>query len=330
MVLAKTNDSTLVMIASNQIAIICPTKDRPEKVWRLLESVANSSILPGQIIIADGGHNLKPVVAKFGSRLNVKCLYCPEPGQILQRNYARSKLAPKIRLVVHLDDDIVLSPTALQNGLIYWNELASDAKNQLAGMALNVTNHPPKRNNFFRTLMFMRTEPRGRVWLSGFASPHVPVTENGFSDWLVGGAAFWCRSVLDKHPHPLSFRTRWAFCEDVLFSYPLSKTYRLAVCATAHVEHRDSYVNHPFEKRVFYARTQVLIRHYLISLNPDLSMLAFLWMTLCQSLGYLGKGLVGEMGSFGSLWGTLGGVAAVLRARLTGVSAEILVRRLAE
>lgn len=323
------NKGLATKVLSSEVAIICPSMDRPEKVRRLLDSVAASSILPGQVVIADGGDKLESAVNAYCDILPILYLHCPEPGQILQRNYARSKLAPQIKVVVHLDDDIVLSPTALQNGLMHWNELASETDKQVAGMALNVTNHPLKRNSFFRTLMFMQTEPRGKVWPSGFASPHVPASKDEFSEWLVGGAAFWSRSVLDQHPHPLSFQTRWAFCEDVLFSYPLSKTYRLAVCATAHVQHNDSYVNHPFAKRVFYARTQVFMRHYLISLNSDLSMSAFLWMTLCQMFGYLAKGLLGDVGSLGSFWGTIGGVAAVLWARLTGVTAETLVRGLA-
>lgn len=317
-----------VTLNAKNLAIICPTKDRPKKVRRLLASIAASTIQPGQVMIADGGHNLKPVVADFATSLNIECHYCPEPGQIMQRNYAHKYLQPDIRLVLHLDDDITLAPDALAKALAHWNRLLASPGKPLAGMALNIVGHPAKRNNPFRSLALMKVEPKGKVWASGFASPHVPVSEDGFSDWLVGGATIWSRDILETHKHPLSFRTRWAFCEDVLFSYPLANTHRMAVCAAAHVQHNDSYNAHSVTKRMFYAKTQVFMRYYLISLNAELSFIAFSWMIFCQMLGYLAKGLLGNRGHLGLFLGTLQGALMVWRSRIMGVSAEALVRGL--
>ena len=96
-------------INAAQIAIICATKDRPDKIRNLLESVASLDSQPGQILIADGGHNLEPLVKEFAGRINISCLYCPDPGQILQRNYAHAMLHGDVRLVLHLDH--VIRPT---------------------------------------------------------------------------------------------------------------------------------------------------------------------------------------------------------------------------
>ena len=52
-------------INAAQIAIISATKDRPDKIRNLLESVARLESQPGQILIADGGHNLEPLVKEF-------------------------------------------------------------------------------------------------------------------------------------------------------------------------------------------------------------------------------------------------------------------------
>ena len=53
---------TLTAITPEQIAIICPTKDQPKKVIRLLGCIARSEVKPAQVLIADGGHNLEFIV----------------------------------------------------------------------------------------------------------------------------------------------------------------------------------------------------------------------------------------------------------------------------
>ena len=75
-------------ITVQNVAIICPTKNQPDKVLRLLKSIVQLDEMPHQVIIADGGHNLEPILTAFNEQLNLTCLYCPEAGQILQRNHA--------------------------------------------------------------------------------------------------------------------------------------------------------------------------------------------------------------------------------------------------
>ena len=52
----------MTQVTAKNVAIICPTKNQPTKVLRLLESIVHLDEMPQQIIIADGGHNLKPCV----------------------------------------------------------------------------------------------------------------------------------------------------------------------------------------------------------------------------------------------------------------------------
>ncbi len=320
-------------IKATQIAIICATKDRPEKIRNLLDSVAGLESQPGQILIADGGHNLNSLVKEFNKRINVTCLYCPEPGQILQRNYAHLMLRGDIRLVLHLDDDITLEPASLSKALSHWNRLTSGAGKPLAGMALNVINLPKKKDNFLRRLAIIRVEPMGRVWSSGFTSPHGPVCEGigeiVESSWLVGGAVLWSREVLAK-PHPLSFPTRWAVCEDVIFSYPLSHDNRLVVCGDAVVQHHDSYINHNFAKSVFYGKSQVVMRYVLVASNDDLSKLAFFWSSGLHILGYMACAIPGNKNALGTGLGMLSGLFQVFFAQFTYKSHIELARDLAK
>jgi len=320
-------------ITSRQVAVICATKDRPEKVASLLKSVAGLTVKPGQVLIADGGHNLRSLVTKFQPRLPVECLYCPEPGQVLQRMYGHRHLRDEIRLVLHLDDDITLVPDSLELALENWNNLANQHGKPLAGMAFNVANLPDKKDNIIRKFALMRVEPKGRVWPSGYISPHVPVVEgmgrNFETEWLVGGAALWDRAVLAT-PHPMSFPTRWAFCEDVIFSYPFSKTHRLVACANAVAMHNDTYTNHKFSKSVFYGKSQVILRHFLVAANPSLSKMAFFWATSLHIFGYMAVALTGNINALGTGLGMIKGLRTILSGRLLKKSYIDLARELGE
>ena len=299
-------------IGTKQVAVICATKDRPDKVRALLESLAKLSSLPGQILIADGGQNLKSMVSKYSARLPISCLYCPDPGQVLQRNYAHSRLDKNIRLVLHVDDDITLEPNSLDLALEHWNQNSLDDGKPLVGMGLNVINLPQKKDNLLRKIALMRVEPKGEVWKSGYTSPSLPILSERKgvveTKWLVGGAAIWSREILTVH-HPLSIPTRWAVCEDVIFSYPLSKVNRLVVCREAIEFHGDNYSHHGVKKRFFYVFSEVLMRYFFVKSNDELSLLAFFWASSFHFFGFVFRGCSGELRSFGSAFGMAFGFA---------------------
>ena len=158
-------------ITGRNVAIICPTKNQPEKVLRLLESIAQLNEKPHQVIIADGGHNLKPITTAFTADLNLICLYCPEAGQILQRNHAHKHLDKNIQLVLHLDDDVTLDHESLGKMIIFWNEEAQKSASPLAGVSFNIKDAPQLHSSAARNLFFLRTKPAGHVSIAGYAAP---------------------------------------------------------------------------------------------------------------------------------------------------------------
>ena len=117
----------MTQVTAKNVAIICPTKNQPTKVLRLLESIVHLDEMPQQIIIADGGRNLKPFLTAFYSNSILSRLYCPEIGQIMQRNHAHAYLDKSIKLVLHLDDDTTLEPDSISEMISFWNE---ESKNQ--------------------------------------------------------------------------------------------------------------------------------------------------------------------------------------------------------
>ena len=257
-------------ITAQNVAIICPTKNQPDKVLRLLESIVQLDEKPHQLIIADGGHNLEPILTAFIEQLNLTCLYCPEAGQILQRNYAHKYLDKNIQLVLHLDDDITLDHDSLRKMIMFWNEESQKSALPLAGVSFNIKDLPELQPSALRKLFFLQTKPAGHVSIAGYAAPFTPTETNMQTSWLLGGATAWSRDIIEKHQHPINFPTRWAVCEDLIYSYPLGRKYRLMVAADANAYHNETYGKMSFRQGIFYGMSGTIMRYHFVRQNPDL------------------------------------------------------------
>ena len=320
------------IIKPSQVAVICPTKDQPDKVKRLLTCLAQSSKKPGQVLIADGGHNLKSVIKDFEISLNLMCLYCPEPGQILQRNYAHKKLASKIKLVIHIDDDMTFGKDALGLMLDYWNQtITNDQGNAikpLGGAAFNVVDLPNLRQNIFRKIFFLSPEPHGHVSVGGYASPFCPANTTHDVEWLIGGATVWRRDIIETYRHPLSFQTRWAVCEDLIFSYPLRHEFRLMVVHNAIMQHNETYARMSFRQGMFYGISGVIMRYHFNRLHKNLNMFAFIWMTLGVMSGHFIYGIMGSPKHLGMFVGNTNGLIRAIVNWITFSESANLARNL--
>ena len=267
--------------------------------------------MPQQIIIADGGHNLKPLLTTFAAQLNLICLYCPEIGQIMQRNHAHTYLDKSIKLVLHLDDDTTLEPDAISEMISFWNEESKKSAPPLAGISFNVQDLPKVKPSALRKLFFLNSEPAGHVSKAGYAAPFAPTENNLRTSWLLGATA-WSREVLKKHPHPINFPTRWAVCEDLIYSYQLKNKYRLMVAARARSYHNETYDKMSFQQGIFYGVSGTIMRYHFVRLNPELRVLPFLWMTLGVIIGNLGRGIFGSPRHIGLSFGGMEGFYRVL------------------
>ena len=73
------------MFSINDISIIIPTKDRPEKIKRLLSNLSSFNSNVNQVIVISSGSDISKITDLFINKLNlihIKSL----PGQIKQRN----------------------------------------------------------------------------------------------------------------------------------------------------------------------------------------------------------------------------------------------------
>ena len=316
-------------VTLDEVAIICPTKNQPQKILRLLESLKSCGIKLTQIIIADGGNNLIPLIKKYENFFsNLECVYCPSDGQVLQRNFAYGFLKNNIRLVIHLDDDITLNRSSIKMMLKFWNRKENFVGKSLIGASFNIIDMAKQKDSFFRKLFFIGIKSQGKVNIAGYATPFCPASQTQNVNWLLGGATAWSRDILDNYQHPIDFKTRWAVCEDLMFSYPLSKTHKLAVVHDAIVYHNETYNDMSFKKNVFYGLSSILMRHHFVCLNKDLSLMAFAWMSIGILGGNLMRGFLGSSRCLGLFTGGTWGLILILFGKISGKNSKYLARSL--
>jgi hypothetical protein len=163
----------------------------------------------------------------------------------------------------------------------------------------------------------MSSPQQGRVLRSGYNVAISPVNENIRTQWLCGGATVWRSTIVNKYHHQ-EISSRWAICEDAIFSYPIGKKYPLYVCAEAKVRHEHVFDHKAKMKYRYYGRTVTLWRLYFVESNPELSKLSCFWMVSWQILIRCLKGLFlmrpqEIQYAFGQIEGSIIGLTAIIR-----------------
>lgn len=216
----------------HKLAIVVPTKDRPDELSRMLASVSAQTRRPDQIVVVDGSKpDIRAVVEAFPElRIDYVQVYPPSLSQ--QRNAGMREVRSEMTLAGYLDDDLVLEPDAVENMLHFWEH----APPQFGGAAFAITNAPRPSWLAAKHLFGIDGPVPGRMLRSGFPATIVCAGHDIETDWLYGGATIWRREVIDRFPYDEWFLGT-GFMEDVDFSYSVRASYRLAVVARARVAH---------------------------------------------------------------------------------------------
>jgi len=294
---------------------LVPTKDRPEKIFNLLDSITKQTILCGRIIIVDGGSSVEKIVMDFSDRLPVEYYTCSPPGQIRQRNIGISLLDGSTPLVGSIDDDIVMEQHALEAMIDFWNRCESET----AGVSFNIINLIPMRYTWLNGVMGLGGPVQGQVLRSGCNTPIFSVANDLRTQWLCGGATVWKQEILKKFINVERY-AHWAIAEDLIFSYPIGKHYPLYVCAAAKVRHEHVFDHNIKMKYKYYGRTETLWRFYFVESNKELSRTVYLWSQFTTIIARLIMGISlfqirHIQFAIGQIEGVILGVTALFRRR---------------
>jgi glycosyltransferase involved in cell wall biosynthesis len=306
------------MLLSKDVAIVVPTRNRPENITKLLTSLVRQVEKPGIIILVANGDQLDSVIEQGWADLNILYLHTDVVGQVNQRNLGLERAA-NYSLVACLDDDIELLPGSLSALLNFWN--THPEQDKIAAVGFNIQNLPSSRDSWLKRKLLGIPETPGLVLPCGVTTLIANVEDNVETQWVNGGTTVWRREVLTQSQNTYQLSGK-AYAEDVFFSYPLSKQYAFYIAAEARVLHHDLYLPTPqsLVSRFWSAyREEIRItqaRLYLVRSHATLSeakLLSFWMRNACLKLaaglvGFSPKLLGAAMGSFQSLVATLLGI----------------------
>lgn len=268
------------------LAAIIPTKDRPEDLYNLLNSISRQGVWPGQIIIVDSGDKtLKNVISDFNF-FDIHYLKHKPPSLPEQRNIGLGLLRDEIRIVSFFDDDISLCQNAIDTVMKFWQGSCADT----AAVACNNISHPRDRVSFIERFFLIGSDRVGIVLPSGFQSKLCSLDRDYQVKWLIGGATFWRRDIFSSYKFDEWF-CGYAHCEDIDFSYGVSKAYKLFVLRDARVIHLTKPIRSNYEYHM--GVMQVANRVYFVKKHPELSLALCYWACLGLFLKNMFLGIIG-------------------------------------
>lgn len=224
----------------HRISLIVATKDRPDDLRRLLESLRCQTVCPAEIVVVDASREpVETVIAEF-PELTTRYLRHWPPSASAQRNAGIRACSLSATLIGFADDDTTFEPNAFENMLNFWQS----AESNVLGAAFNIRNYPRRGNEFLKhsalsEWLGLYSATPGSVSLSGWQTVIGELAETQFVDWLPSGAAIFRREVFVRNGFDEFFES-YSYLEDLDFSYTISRMGKLAVVANAGFSHFPS------------------------------------------------------------------------------------------
>ena len=250
---------------TTDLAVIISTKDRPVQTKQFLQSLANQNCDLGRVIVVASGQDIKDIVLDFKDSLPVE-YYMGESGQIAQRNFGIKLLGKESEFVAFLNDDCIFQ----NNSLKHMINFIRSVDDETAGISFNrilVDNNemPLLMDKIFRL-------KSGEVNSLGIAKPIINLKNNKQVNFLHGGYTIWKRHILEKyHQEPID--SSWAQSEDLRYSYPIGKKYKLFACSKAKITiDKKSYV---YNDDQIYKRAKIQVLSHLVFVNQNKELLLF-------------------------------------------------------
>ncbi len=242
-------------------AVLVATRNRPKTLGDLLESIGVQNPPPKQIIAVSSGDDISFLLRKFKD-LPITHRHLEESGQIRQKMAGIELVEKGIDWVLFIDDDCVLHEQAIKNLSSFI--LKSQEIEKVRGIGLRVIE--PEIDSDNRQHMF-GIRKSGRVTRSGKGFSYLHSKQVFETSWL-NGVSLWRFSSLTNYSFPLT-KSRYAYSEDLIFSYSVGKTGRL-------IYYPDSicYMQLPasYNQKSFETLQSVLFwRFYFVASNSDLS-----------------------------------------------------------
>jgi len=217
------------MIVSNNLnfSILIATKNRPNELTLLLDSITKSTILPSKVIIVFAGIDINQIVSDYSSKLNIELIRSEIASQIFQKSEGIKALKSNDGWVLFLDDDVLIDSKAIE--ILVKQYINSDRYSKHVGFGLAIKNINYRNLNILSKLILytfkLYSFKPGAITKSGHPQSYLHQNFDSDVSWL-NGISLWRSDVLETYINADLIVDHSSY-EDVIFSYNLSKTNKL-------------------------------------------------------------------------------------------------------
>ena len=268
---------------SQDIAIIIPTSGN-KNIYKVLNSIKGQSKKVGKIIVISNVKNFNYPLK------NLRFFFTQKKNQVYQRILAKKFIKKKKKIILQLDDYVLLHKNAIEQLIINWN--ASDEK--IAGIGMVPTNYELPKPNLLQKILLTNSSIPGKVLKSGYISAWGNNIKTSKVQWLNGGCVSWrldfCKDLfIRKYP-----MIHWSVAEDLIYSFNKNKNYDLIISNNSKVKYIKRNKNHKVNIQKNFQRGYLhskIIKNFVLNDNR-LSLLCYYYATILSSL----------IGIFGSIF----------------------------
>ena len=128
------DDPTLMM---HRFSIVVATKDRPDDLRRLLQSLRQQTVKPAEVVIVDASREPVEFIVIAFPELRTQYVRHWPPSATAQRNAGIRACDPSATLIGFADDDATLEPDSFAAMLRFWESAGED----VLGASFNLLNY---------------------------------------------------------------------------------------------------------------------------------------------------------------------------------------------
>jgi glycosyltransferase involved in cell wall biosynthesis len=259
-----------------KVGVVIPTRNRPDALRLLLESLTKSTIIPTDVAVVASGIDVANVVNDFAEKLSIKYMFSNQKGQVIQKAMAISILSSEIDWCLFIDDDLLVGPNAILEALKSVERMGIGQEIVGVGLAIPPTSRLkllPSAVRLIAQWAGLDSEKKGELLRSGHGVSYLDSDCDIYTGWLNGASMWRIMNALDYSSQVPN--TPIASCEDLVFSFSQSKVGRLIFSKSASLSfQRDERTN---AEDYFVFISSALWRLYLVHSDPFFSRIAFLW-----------------------------------------------------
>jgi len=262
----KSNDHLCIVIATLLNRSILST----------INSILSQNEKPAQIIICYYG-KLEKIHNEYK---NIIWVQSTTMNQVYQRSLALNYLKSKIKILLLLDDNIVLEKNCIKELIKNWNEYPVDT----AAIGIVKKNYTKPKPNILHALTYTNSNNHGQLLKNGLPIGYDKTKKPKELKWINGGTTSWRLEFVTKIFQRNYPKITWSVAEDLIFSYPVSKKYKLilsntAKCIALKKKYLDTFSEN-FKKGFYYSK----ILKSFVKTHKEFSLLLFYYSIISSSV----------------------------------------------